>query len=351
MAIKVLIIDDSPLMRLLLKEILGEARDIEVVGTAPNPLAAREMIKSLKPDVLTLDVEMPQMGGLEFLRRLMHLRPMPVVMVSSHTAEGSAVTLQALELGAVDFITKPVAGSPTVLRQYGEEICEKVRAAGSARIRSRVSEVSRPSSHAGAGARLDAGGRMRTEGVIAIGASTGGTEAIREILQALPAEIPPVVMVQHMPETFTASFAQRLDGLSALTVAEVRDGQRLCSGHAYLAPGHSHFSVRRTGSGYVAELARSAPVNRHRPSVDVLFQSVSQHYRQNALGIILTGMGRDGAQGLLAMHQAGAWTLGQDQQSCVVYGMPRAAAELGALDEVAPLSDIAIRILSRLRQS
>jgi two-component system chemotaxis response regulator CheB len=345
--IKVLIIDDSVLMRTLLTEVINVAPDIEVVGAAPDPIAAREMIKALNPDVLTLDVEMPKMDGIEFLSRLMKLRPMPVIMISSMTARGSEVTLQALELGAVDFVAKPQAENISQLQGYGDEIRDKIRAAFIAPRRRTQHSLAMTTSHETAG-QLPS--RCLTEKVIALGASTGGTEAIKSFLTALPAEMPPIVMVQHMPETFTPSFAQRLDTLSRLTVVEVKGGEKLSPGYAYLAPGHSHLLVRRQGSGYVTELSRADPVNRHRPAADVLFRSVAAEVGKNALGVILTGMGRDGAQGLLEMHNAGSWNIGQDRESCVVYGMPRAAAELGALDDVASLSEIPAHLLARLRK-
>lgn len=347
MAIKVLIVDDSVLMRALLTEIIGGAADLEVVGSAPDPIAAREMIKSLNPDVLTLDVEMPKMDGLEFLGRLMKLRPMPVIMISALTANGSEVTLQALELGAVDFVAKPRAENVSTLQGYAEEIRDKIRAAKGAHLR-------RPPSAATAAPVRETplagvSSRVLNEKLIAIGASTGGTEAIKEVLIRLPVEVPGIVMVQHMPETFTPSFAKRLDSLGALRVIEAKGGERILPGHAYLAPGHSHMTVKRSGSCWVTELSQSDPVNRHRPAVDVLFNSVAREVGKNAVGVILTGMGKDGAQGLLAMRQAGAWNIGQDQESCVVYGMPREAALVGAVDEVASLNNVAARILARLR--
>ena len=349
MAIKVLIVDDSAVMRALLSDALSEAPDIQVVGAAPDPIVAREMIKTLSPDVLTLDVEMPRMDGLDFLGRLMRLRPMPVVMVSSSTERGSESTLQALELGAVDYVPKPRADTPTQLRQYGEEVREKVRAAYSARLRpaSRIAAATgKPNEHAALPALSS---RIQDRHLIAIGASTGGTEALRAVLCSLPREVPGIVMVQHMPDTFTGSFAKRLDSLSQLTVVEARGGERIQPGHAYLAPGHSHLRVKRTPAGLVTELAASAPVNRHRPSVDVLFDSVAEQVGVNASGVMLTGMGKDGARGMLAMKQAGAWNIGQDKDSCVVYGMPREAAEIGALNEVASLNDIGARLMARLR--
>lgn len=349
MSIKVLIVDDSAVMRALLAEIVAGAPDLEVVGSAPDAGIAREMIKSLNPDVLTLDVEMPGMNGLEFLDRLMKLRPMPVVMISSLTARGSETTLKALELGAVDFVAKPRAESAALLHAYAEEIRDKIRAAKGARLR----RAAVPTAGTAARAETAPSGvppRAQAERLVAIGASTGGTEAIKEVLTRLPAEMPGIVMVQHMPESFTTSFARRLDSLAALRVVEAQGGERIQPGHAYLAPGHSHLLVRKSGGGWVTELSQSDPVNRHRPAVDVLFGSVAREAGRNAIGVILTGMGKDGAQGMLEMRNAGAWNIGQDQESCVVYGMPREAAQVGALDEVAALGGIAGRVLARLRQ-
>jgi len=348
MSIRVLVVDDSALMRALLTEIINGAPDLEVVGAAPDPIAAREMIKTLNPDVLTLDVEMPRMNGLEFLDRLMRLRPMPVIMISSFTAAGSDVTLKALELGAVDYLAKPRAENISMLQGYAEDIRDKIRAASGAHLKS-TSRIAVPPAPTLAQPKGSFSSRLMGERVIAIGASTGGTEAIKEVLSSLPGEMPPIVMVQHMPESFTPSFAQRLNSLSRLTVIEAQGGERLQPGIAYLAPGHSHMRVRKSGGGLVLELSREEPVNRHRPAVDVLFWSVAEQVGKNAIGVILTGMGKDGAQGLLAMRQAGAWNIGQDQASCVVYGMPREAAEVGALDEVASLADISGSIVAKLR--
>ncbi len=352
--IKVLVVDDSALMRALLTEIINASPDIEVVGTAQDPLVAREQIKLLNPDVLTLDVEMPRMDGLEFLEKLMRLRPLPVVMVSSLTASGTETTIKALELGAVDFICKPKNDPIAGMERYGSEICEKIRNAfntrkgvsnryGAAARRAVVPAASSPSlrSSAPASAKL-------TDKLIFIGASTGGTEAIKEVLMRLPTWVPGILIVQHMPEMFTASFAKRLDGLCDIKVKEAEQGERVMPGTAYIAPGHSHLSVRRAGGQYFCELAQSEPVNRHRPAVDVLFNSAAQLVKEKAVAAILTGMGKDGAQGMLAMKNAGAWTIGQDQDSCVVYGMPREAANVGALHEVATLNDIAARIVAKL---
>ncbi|MEI2417587.1 chemotaxis response regulator protein-glutamate methylesterase [Orrella sp. JC864] len=342
--IRVLCVDDSALVRGLMSEIINSQPDMEVVATAPDPLVARELIKQHNPDVLTLDVEMPRMDGLDFLERLMRLRPMPVLMVSSLTERGSEITLRALELGAVDFVTKPRLGIRDGLMEYSERIAEKIRATARARVRARV-----PSPNAGKPALLSRGPLASTEKIILIGSSTGGTEAIKEVLQPLPADSPAILITQHMPAGFTRSFAQRLDTLSAMTVTEASDGQRVLPGHVYLAPGgDAHMKLARSGANYVIALEPGEPVNRHRPSVDVLFRSAAQSAGKNAIGVILTGMGKDGAAGLLALKQAGAQTLAQDEASCVVFGMPREAIALGAADEVVSLYEMSERILARL---
>jgi two-component system chemotaxis response regulator CheB len=348
MKIRVLVIDDSALMRGLLTEMINSAPDVEVVGAAPDAVIAREMIKALNPDVLTLDVHMPKMDGLEFLDRLMRLRPMPVVMVSSFTSAGSETTLKALELGAVDFIGKPRADGAKRIEEYAEELIEKIRAAKGARLRHHVAPApvttlptKAPMTPAPlATARLGAGGK-----IIFLGASTGGTEAIKEFLMAIPADCPPILVVQHMPESFTASFARRLDGLCAPRVMEAQGNEKVEPGTVYIAPGHSHLQIRRTAAGYVTELLATPPVNRHRPSVDVLFDSAATLVGRQAVGVILTGMGKDGAQGLLRMRQAGARTFGQDEASCVVYGMPREAFLIGAVEEQWALEEIGKRVL------
>ena len=342
--IKVLIIDDSALIRGILREIINSQPDLEVVGQAPDPIIARDLIKQLNPDVLTLDVEMPRMNGLDFLEKLMRLRPMPVLMVSTLTERGNEATLKALELGAVDFITKPSLGVSDGLAELGEEIGDKIRAAARARIRrhalnAAVLELPQPLS----GHCLNPSEKM-----VCVGSSTGGTEALKEFLTRMPATSPAVLITQHMPEAFTRSFAQRLNSLSAMTVKEAVHNERVLPGHAYLAPGHSHLLVKKNGTYYTTELSRAEPVNRHRPSVDVLFNSAAHVSGPNALGVIMTGMGKDGALGLLAMRQAGAYTLAQDEASCVVFGMPKAAIEIGAAVEVASLNDLAGRVLDRL---
>lgn len=342
----VLVIDDSALMRKLLTEIIGSAPDLEVVGAAPDPLVAREMIRALNPDVLTLDVEMPKMDGLEFLSRLMRLRPMPVVMVSTLTEKGSEATLRALELGAVDFVAKPKLDIARGMQEYAAEIAEKVRAAALARPRAPATAT--PNSGGIAGLGWHGGRIVSTEKLIIIGASTGGPEAIKEVLIQLPPDCPGVLLAQHMPAGFTQSFAKRLNGLCRISVKEAENGERVLPGHAYLAPGHSHLLLRRSGANYMTELSDAAPVNRHRPSVDVLFHSVATAAGRNAVGVILTGMGKDGAAGMLEMRQAGAHNIAQNEASCVVFGMPREAIALGAAHEVLPLPQIAEAIVRSL---
>lgn len=338
--IRVLCVDDSALVRGLMVEIINGHPDMEVVATAPDPLVARELIKQHNPDVLTLDVEMPRMDGLDFLERLMRLRPMPVVMVSSLTERGSEVTLRALELGAVDFVTKPKLGLRDGLMEYSDLIADKIRAAASSRPRQAQTQRERPR-------MLTARPFSTTEKLVMIGASTGGTEAIRQVLEPLPPNSPAIMITQHMPAGFTRSFVQRLDNLCAVQVHEAEDGQRVLPGHVYLAPGGvAHMRLARSGANYVVQLDTSEPVNRHRPSVDVLFHSAAEVAGRNAVGVLLTGMGKDGAQGMLAMKQAGAITFAQDEASCVVFGMPREALHIGAADEAVPLSEISERILA-----
>ncbi|SIT44680.1 fused chemotaxis regulator; protein-glutamate methylesterase in two-component regulatory system with CheA [Paraburkholderia piptadeniae] len=351
--IKVLCVDDSALIRSLMTEIINGQPDMTVVATAPDPLVARELIKQHNPDVLTLDVEMPRMDGLDFLEKLMRLRPMPVVMVSSLTERGSEITLRALELGAVDFVTKPRVGIRDGMLEYAEKLADKVRAAARARVRQAA-----PAHHAPAAGQAAASAAphapllnnplVSTEKLIIVGASTGGTEAIREVLMPLPPDAPAVLIAQHMPPGFTKSFAQRLNGLCRITVKEAEHGERVLPGHAYIAPGHAHLLLARSGANYIAHLSDDPPVNRHRPSVDVLFRSAAVHAGKNAVGVILTGMGRDGAAGLLDMRKAGAYTLAQDEASCIVFGMPREAIAMGAADEIAPLSEMSRRVMARL---
>lgn len=347
--IKVLCVDDSALIRSVMTEIINSQSDMTVVGTAADPLVARDLIKVTNPDVLTLDVEMPRMDGLEFLEKLMRLRPMPVVMVSSLTERGSEIALRALELGAIDFVTKPRLGVRDGLLNYTELIAGKIRTAASARLLpSRQAAAARSASDAPQESLLRSP-LLSTEKLIIIGASTGGTEAIREVLQPLPPDSPAVLIAQHMPAGFTRSFAQRLDGLCRINVKEAEHGERVLPGYAYIAPGGFHLSLGRSGANYVAHLDQEPPVNRHRPSIDVLFDSAAKYAGKNAIGIILTGMGKDGAEGLLRMKRAGAHTLAQDEASCVVFGMPREAIALGAVDDVSPLSEVSRRVLAHLR--
>lgn len=341
--IKVLCVDDSALIRNLLQEIIDAQPDMEVVAVAPDPLIARDLIKQHNPDVLTLDVEMPRMDGLDFLERLMRLRPMPVLMVSSLTQAGSEITLRALELGAVDFIAKPSMGIRNGMLDYAEEIVGRIRAAARSRPRQRP-RTSTPV------ATLTAP-MVSSEKLIIIGASTGGTEAIRQVLEPLPANSPAILITQHMPGGFTRSFAERLNRLCRITVKEAENGERVLPGHAYIAPGDHHLELARSGANYITRLHDGPPVNRHRPSVDVLFHSAARCAGRNAVAALLTGMGKDGAAGLLEMRQAGASTLAQDEQSCVVFGMPREAIALNAAMEVTALDDIAPRLMSLVAAS
>jgi two-component system chemotaxis response regulator CheB len=344
MKIKVMIVDDSALIRSVMSEIISSQPDMQVVGVAPDPLVARELIKQTNPDVLTLDVEMPKMDGLDFLEKLMRLRPMPVLMVSSLTERGSEITMRALELGAVDFVTKPKISIQSGMREYTELIADKIRAAAKARIRPRTLLP---------GAAPTALPALRnpltsSEKLIIVGASTGGTEAIREFLMQMPSDCPGILIAQHMPEGFTTSFARRLDSLCKISVREAAGDERVLPGHAYIAPGHSHLLLARSGANYVTRIEQSAPVNRHRPSVDVLFRSAAVAAGKNAVGVILTGMGKDGAAGMLEMKQAGAYNFAQDEASCVVFGMPREAIALGANHEVGPLVELPGMVLGYL---
>jgi len=342
---RVLVIDDSALVRQVLSEILAADPGIEVVGTAADPLLAREKIKRLNPDVLTLDVEMPRMDGLAFLENLMRLHPLPVVMVSSLTERGADTTLQALALGAVDFVAKPKLDVARGLEAYAEELRGKVKMAARSRVRASASPLRRPASSPAA-ANI---GFRTTDRLIAIGASAGGTEALRVVLEGMPADAPAIVMTQHLPASFSTAFAERLDRHSAMSVREASDGEAILPGHAYLPAGGRHLRVIRDGARWRCRVDDTAPVNLHKPAVDVLFHSVAQSAGANAIGAILTGMGEDGARGLLAMKQAGAATLAQDEASSVVWGMPGSAVKLGGVDEVLPLEKIAERLLALSR--
>lgn len=337
MSVGVLVVDDSATMRGLIAAALKRDPDIEVLGFANDPLEAREQIKKLNPDVVTLDVEMPHMNGIEFLEKIMRLRPTPVVMVSTLTQKGAEITIEALELGAVDCVGKPVPGDGVSPHEAFADLPEKVKAAARARVRpysGPVAPVERQKNYAAAG-----------ELILAIGSSTGGVEALMTILANFPDTCPPTVITQHMPATFTKSFAERLNRISGATVAEAHDGARLMPGHVYVAPGGvAHLEVVSSAHP-VCRLRESEPVNGHRPSVDVLFESVAKLNRPS-VGVILTGMGRDGAAGLAAMRKAGARTLGQDESSCVVYGMPKAAFETGAVEKQVGLSRMGPAILN-----
>jgi two-component system, chemotaxis family, protein-glutamate methylesterase/glutaminase len=340
MPIRVLIVDDSALIRQLLTAILGGDKEIEVVGVAPDPIAARDKIKALNPDVLTLDIEMPRMDGLSFLEKLMALRPMPVVVVSTLTQKGADAALRALELGAIDYVAKPLSDIREGVSALGGELITKVKAAAVARIsaRSRGQVARKPHvfDH-----------RLSTEGrLVAVGASTGGVEALQELFTALPANIPATLVTQHMPAGFTACFAKRLDERCAMTVTEAANGVRVLPGHVYIAPGNRHLELVRSGAHYFCHLHDGPPVSGHRPSVDVLFNSFAAVAGKNAIGVILTGMGSDGAAGLLKMRQAGARTMGQDEASCLIYGMPKAAKRFGGVEAEFPLAKLPQEILA-----
>ena len=350
--IRVLVVDDSALVRSLLSEIINQQKDMECIGSANDPLVAREMIRELNPDVITLDIEMPRMDGIDFLERLMRLRPMPVVMISTLTERGADVTIRALELGAVDFVAKPRLGVANGLMELSAQIVEKVRIAGSVVIKRAVARpkmvdqlpesaylIPRPNLCAG---------RMYSKKLICIGASTGGTEAIKEILVRLPSDSPGVVITQHMPAGFTSSFAVRLNSLCQITVKEAVNGEKILLGHAYIAPGGMHLKVGRNGCNYIAEVVDGELVNRHKPSVEVLFKSAAKVAGKNAVGIMLTGMGSDGAVAMREMKDAGSYNFVQNEASCVVFGMPREAILQGAADEVLDIVEIAPALLARL---
>jgi two-component system chemotaxis response regulator CheB len=347
MSIRVLVVDDSALIREVLSRTLGRNGDIVVVGTAEDPLDARQKIKALRPDVVTLDIEMPNMNGLAFLDKLMRLHPLPVVMVSTLTTKGASETLLALELGAVEFVAKPNAELAGGLEAFGENLRQKVRAAANSDVRARPARAATPrtrlSTAAGPAGAL-----------IALGASTGGVEAIREVLSNLPNDCPPVVIAQHMPAGFTTRFAARLEELTDLTVVEASDRLLLRNGHAYVARGDHHLRVERSSGQLKCRVTQDEHRSGHRPSVDILFESVARTVGPMAVGALLTGMGRDGASGLKAMRDAGGYTIGQSQGSALVYGMPRVAFEEGAVVEQAPLEAVAARLaaaLGRLRNA
>jgi len=348
--IRVLIVDDSKLIRDVLTAILNEQPDIEVVGAAADAFQARDLIKELNPDVITLDVEMPKMNGLEFLDKLMRAKPTPVVMISTATERGSEVTFRALELGAVDFVTKPKLAEQAP-EDYGDIIAEKVRAAKTARLKGPRREGDLSSVEATMPPvmkRPVPKGVKTSDRIIAVGASTGGTEAIREFLVDMPTDCPGIVIVQHMPENFTRMFAERLNGLCQITVKEAEHNDPILPGHAYIAPGGKHLWVKRDDGQLLCKLSTEPPMNLHRPSVDFLFMSIAKFVKEDAVGVIMTGMGRDGAQGMVEMKRAGAWNIAQDEATSVIFGMPREAIEANAVHEVAPLDRLRERALARM---
>ncbi len=347
--IKVLIVDDSALVRRILTDMLSSDPAMQVLGAAGDAYMAREKIKALNPDVITLDVEMPRMDGLTFLRNLMRLHPLPVIMVSSLTEHGAEVTLDALAIGAVDYLPKPKIDLAATLADYKAELIAKVKMAAKTRVYSRDYTREVPAS-VGADAVLSRQAAPRqlrtTERIIAIGASTGGTEAIKDVLVQLPHDTPGIVIAQHIPKLFSGAFARRMDSICQMTVCEAEDGQQILRGHAYVAPGDRHLLVVRDGARYACRLDDGSPVNRHKPSVDVLFRSVAQQAGRNAIGVILTGMGKDGALGLKEMRDAGSRTIAQDEATSMVWGMPGESVAIGAAMDVLPLPQIHARILA-----
>jgi len=348
--IKVLVVDDSALVRSLISEIINRQSDMICVGAANDPIAARELIRELDPDVITLDIEMPRMDGLEFLRRLMHLRPTPVVMISTLTEQGADSTMRALELGAIDFVAKPRLGVADGITDLASQIIEKIRIASCAHVQRRVPFVAPLTTDAKQRTRTThtQSSHLSTEKVIFIGASTGGTEAIKEVLMSLPADAPAIAITQHMPAGFTTSFALRLNSLCNISVSEAANGARLLPGHAYIAPGGQQFWVEKNGANYVCAVADGELVNRHRPSVEVLFKSAARVVGANAFGVMLTGMGGDGASAMREMRDAGSYNFVQDEATSVVFGMPREAILHGAATEVLPLQQIGPALCARL---
>ncbi|MGC8803461.1 MAG: protein-glutamate methylesterase/protein-glutamine glutaminase [Bacteroidales bacterium] len=354
--IRVLIVDDSAVVRQTLASILESDPQIEVMGTASDPFFAAKKIQNEVPDVITLDIEMPRMDGLTFLKKIMSQHPIPVVVISSLTAEGTETGMKALEYGAVDIITKPQMNTKQFIEESRIRICDAVKAAAVARIKRKQvnnlvvhpklsADVIIPDAPVGSRAMI-----KTTELIIAVGASTGGTEAIQQFLQAMPVDCPGIVIVQHMPEHFTRSFANRLNEICQITVKEAENGDSMVRGQALIAPGNYHMLVKRSGAKYYVEVKEGPLVNRHRPSVDVLFRSTALYAGRNAVGIIMTGMGDDGARGLLEMKEAGAYTIAQDEKSCVVFGMPNEAIKLGAVDKVLPLDQIASHVIKYVSQ-
>jgi two-component system chemotaxis response regulator CheB len=347
--IKVLIVDDSAVVRQAITSILSSDPAIEVVGSARDPYQAAERMREIVPDVITLDVEMPRMDGITFLQKLMSQHPLPVVMCSSLTENGSETTFKALEYGAVDIIQKPKLGVKQFLEESKIIICDAVKAASRVHMRKTVKPIHvQPKLTADAVIPKQVSKAMvaTTEKVVVIGASTGGTEALKVFLEALPEDAPGMVIVQHMPEHFTRAFASRLDGLCRVSVKEAENDDTVITGRALIAPGNRHTLLKRSGARYYVEVKDGPLVCRHRPSVDVLFRSASRYAGKNAIGVIMTGMGDDGARGMLEMKEAGAYTIAQDEESCVVFGMPKEAIKLGAVDKVLPLPNIVRAVLN-----
>ena len=348
--IKVLVVDDSAVVRQTISSVLAAAPSIEVIGTAGDPYLAAQKIAQEVPDVITLDVEMPRMDGLTFLKKLMAQHPIPVIIISSLTTKGTETAIRALEYGAVDIIAKPAfAGRQELLDTFGERLVDLVKAAAGSRIRRRSGPDQPPAARHSADAVMQPAAShsmvQTTEKVVAVGASTGGTEALRVLLENMPLDAPGLVIVQHMPEVFTRSFANRLNEICRITVKEAENGDSVIRGRALLAPGNKHLLLKRSGARYFVELNDGPPVNRHRPSVDVLFRSTARFAGKNAIGVLLTGMGNDGARGLLEMKEAGAHTIAQDEKSCVVFGMPKEAIKLDAADKILSLDQIAAHVL------
>ncbi|QEY18676.1 chemotaxis response regulator protein-glutamate methylesterase [Cellvibrio sp. KY-GH-1] len=347
MPIKVLVVDDSALVRNLLSEIVRGSPDMQLVGAAPDAFVARDMVNQFSPNVITLDIEMPRMDGLAFLEKLMAARPTPVVMISTLTEEGAEATLRALELGAVDFIPKPKLGVSSGIREYAEIIIEKIRAAADVKVKPLIKkhrpEITEDQKI------MNPVGLQSTEKIIAIGASTGGTEAIKDLLVQLPAAVPGIVMTQHMPPGFTRTYAERLNKTTRLHVVEAKGGERILPGHAFLAPGGYHLVVVRSGADYRVKLSDAEPVHRHRPAVDVMMESVAQVGGKNVIGVLLTGMGKDGAKGMLDIRNRGGYTIAQDEASCVVYGMPKEAVAVGGVDQIVALDKMGQALLDKIK--
>ncbi|MBN2654055.1 MAG: chemotaxis response regulator protein-glutamate methylesterase [Nitrospirae bacterium] len=349
--IGVLVVDDSAIVRRTLSEILSSDPEIEVVGTASDPFIAADRMKEVVPDVITLDIEMPRMDGITFLQKLMTQHPIPVIICSSLTGKGSETALKALELGAIEIIEKPQLGTKQFLEESKIKICDAVKSAAVATTRKIIpARPVQPKLSADVILPMTESKAMiqTTEKVVAVGASTGGTEALRVFLEAMPPDAPGIVIVQHMPEHFTAAFSRRLDSLCRITVKEAEDNDTVIRGRALIAPGNRHLLLKRSGARYYVELKDGPLVSRHRPSVDVLFRSTARYAGKNAIGVIMTGMGDDGAKGMLEMKQAGAYTLAQDEATCVVFGMPKKAIELHAVNRVAPLQLIPSAIFEQL---